>query len=372
MKYPILYHKASTGKFQQWEIWTDGHAIFTQYGQMGGKLQTSFRVATTKNDDKSNATTAPEQAVLEATAMWKFKNDRKYFETIEDAEKTPLMLPMLAHSWDKHAKKYASDATAKWSIQPKLDGVRALAVKENGKVRLVSRGGKFYTVPHIQEYLKDILPDDVVLDGEIYSHGMDFQKISGAVKKIQNTTSQLKFWVYDMADENLTWIERWRAYEQLLFEHTEESSPIVLTPTHNMSGPLKPEDLESIHDEFVEQQFEGMILRNHKLPYRFGFRSNMLLKYKKFEDAEFKVIGYTNGKGKFSGCVIWVCENDLDPTKTFQVVPKATHEEKEQLLLIADEFIGKKMTVTFFGRSDEGIPRFPVGKTFRISEDIDG
>jgi hypothetical protein len=47
-----------------------------------------------------------------------------------------------------------------------------------------------------------------------------------------------------------------------------------------------------------------------------------------------------------------------------------TMEENDQQFKNKEKYIGKKLTVKFFGRTDEQIPRFPTGKAFRITEDL--
>ena len=102
--------------------------------------------------------------------------------------------------------------------------------------------------------------------------------------------------------------------------------------------------------------------------YRFGYRSNKLLKVKNFMDEEYEVIDYTTGVGKFDGCVIWICKNTNDDE--FKVVPQGTMEHRKELYEDADKYIGEMLKVQFFELTDDGIPRFPVGIGFRLKEDM--
>jgi bifunctional non-homologous end joining protein LigD len=60
------------------------------------------------------------------------------------------------------------------SYELKFDGYRALGLKANGRVRLLSRYGKDFTerFASIKHALKR-LPDDTVVDGEIVAYGED-------------------------------------------------------------------------------------------------------------------------------------------------------------------------------------------------------
>lgn len=177
--FPTLYHKARSGAVHSWQVETDGHIIISTHGQVDGKKIISQKVAEPKNVLRANATTASEQAVIEATAMHKFKLDRKYSLTPEEA-KEDVLLPMLAQPFEKREAKL----TYPLDVQPKLDGVRALARWEGDKVVLISRSGKPWLVTtHINEQLEHIMPKGTVLDGEIYLHGKGFQWITARTKK---------------------------------------------------------------------------------------------------------------------------------------------------------------------------------------------
>ena len=134
-KLETLYHKSKTGAIVQWNIWTEGADIVTKYGQIGGKMHTARKTATPKNVGRANATTADEQAILEAKAKHKKRLDGKYSLTIEDSNKE-VFLPMLASDFEKRKDK----VTYPVDVQPKLDGVRGLAYWEGGSVKLMSRG----------------------------------------------------------------------------------------------------------------------------------------------------------------------------------------------------------------------------------------
>ena len=127
-----LYKKAKTGKIQVYTSWTKGNELFSEYGELGGKIQESSIVCTGKNIGRANETSPEEQAILEGKAKCQLKKDKGYFETIEEAQTEVVFLPMLAKDGRKVKIKYPCDA------QPKLDGVRCMAKDGN----LMSRGGK--------------------------------------------------------------------------------------------------------------------------------------------------------------------------------------------------------------------------------------
>lgn len=139
---PTLYHRGKAGGIYSWRVWTAGDEIFTEYGLLGGEKQVARRRATPKNVGRSNATTAEEQARLEARAMWQNKRDRKYSETVEGAL-AELIRPMLTTDFES---RKARNVTYPVFVQPKLDGVRALVFWDEARRawEVRSRSGKSY------------------------------------------------------------------------------------------------------------------------------------------------------------------------------------------------------------------------------------
>jgi len=371
MKYPILYHKAKGGDLRQWEIWTVGDEIFTRYGQVNGKLQTSEpKVAVPKNVGKTNETLPEEQADLEAKALWTYKVQRKYSETPEAAQEQ-LPLPMLAHGYKGSKKKkfvWPGDA------QPKLDGVRCLAQRaEDGTISLTSRQGKPWTLPIIAEQLANWLPEGTVLDGEIYVHGESCQRITSWAKSADPNgksykpeSEQLVYHVYDMpmieGDDSLAWSRRRYHLETVVVE----SACVQIVRSKTVQD---EQALWEQHGNFIQAGYEGAILRGYEGLYLWGYRSAELLKVKQFQDDEFEVTGARDGKGKMAGCVVFVCRNDNND-RTFECTMKTTMQERRRMYQEADQYIGKMLTVRFFDRTDDCLPRFPVGIVFRDIIDL--
>lgn len=75
----------------------------------------------------------------------------------------PPVLPMLA----KPAKTFPADG---YSYEPKWDGFRCLVFKDGDSVELTSRNTKPLTryFPEVAEALREVLPERIVLDGEIF------------------------------------------------------------------------------------------------------------------------------------------------------------------------------------------------------------
>ncbi len=367
--FPTLYHRGSNGAIYSWSVWTEGSNILTEYGQVNGKKQTSKKKAEAKNVGRSNATTPEEQAVEEARSMWNYKVERKYKESKEQAEKEPILLPMLAKDFAKHKKK----VTYPCLIQPKLDGLRCLAMwnQDQTEIKLRSRAGKEFYIPHIQQCLQKALGPNEILDGELYIPGESFQTITSLVKRFQDDTYRLEYHVYDYADledPELNNDQRNEIVGEVVFDRIKKKKgkhPIEMVKTEFAA---REEEVYHYHNKFVSEGYEGAIVRSPGEPYKFAYRSDGLLKLKDFQDEEYRIVDYTNGKGKFENCAIWVCETENGDT--FQVTPKGTFEQREQMYEEAEDYLNCWLKVRFQEKTDDGIPRFPVGIGVRIPEDM--
>ncbi len=381
---PTLYGDSAHGKRKMWNISVslkDGAGVIkTEHGYVDSSKVIAERVITVgKNIGKRNETTPFQQATNEMQAMWKKKKDAGYTEasgsgaTATTAETTVTSatsaatttttiqtpLPMLAQDFNKRGKSIIFPCLA----QRKLDGVRCVATA-NG---LFSRNAK--TFPHLQHIKRELsgVLGSLILDGELYSDTLTFQEVVGLVKKTKlkpddtAKLNQIHLCVYDIIDTEKDNEERNQVLADFLATHSFKH----IRPLESVECRTR-EDLKTIHDRYVAEGYEGLMLRNKKGKYRVNVRSTDLQKYKEFEDAEYKVVGYKTGEGQESGCVIWLCATEKG--QEFAVRPRGTHEERAELLADADSYVGKKLTVRFQELTTDGIPRFPVGIGLRDYE----
>src|ERR1039458_9390825 len=257
MNLPTLFHRGKRGVLFQWRVWTEGPKILTEYGQVDGAKQTSCKLAEAKNVGKSNATSAASQAESEAQSMWTSKRDRKYSDTPEGAQ-DPLLLPMLAHPF---AKRKGKGIVFPCDIQRKFNGVRCLAAWGADGVVLYSRNGKTYNIPHISQFLSRVLPEDTILDGEIYIHGETLQRINGLVKKNRPESLELEYHVYDVprcrGEEDEIWENRLFAKNDLFEYWIKGSGPVKNVETLTCNS---EDEVHFYQRLFVEEGYEGAIV----------------------------------------------------------------------------------------------------------------
>jgi len=365
MKFPTLYYCDSHNNIREWKIRTEGSNIITEHGVDDGSTQTAIKTAKPKNVGKSNETSGAEQAILQAKAMHKKKLEQKYTE--DPSGKKVLLRPMLAHTLSD-----LSEVQYPVYVQPKLDGCRCLIYWNDDKTDIIleSRQGKLFDVEHIKQAWKPHLPSDVVIDGELYKHGIPFETLISWVKNPAVTDrDELEFHYYDCILRSKLSLNQSQRFHLLdnIESKISTSNPmdirLVRVPTDRLSC---KEQLENNFEFYSLEEYEGAILRNPDGVYKIAGRSNDLLKYKEFMEEEFEIIGFKDGDGKEKEVVIWICKT-LDGVK-FDVRPAGTYESRARLYKEAHKYIGKMLTVKFQGYTEDESLRFPVGKTIRDYE----
>lgn len=115
------------------------------------------------------------------------------------------------------------------------------------------------------------------------------------------------------------------------------------------------------HDNFVQAGYEGAMLRLFDGIYGQGQRSRHLLKVKEFDETEFEFECFEQGQREED--LIAVCCN-ANGIK-FRAKMIGTKLQKQILETECGELQGAMLTVKHFGYTEDGLPRFPIGKGFR-------
>lgn len=363
---------------------------------MGAETSSSVTVKG-KNVGRSNETTALEQAALEMESRIKKQLDKGYVRTLEESlapatNSLGLAQPMLAQPSKKVDLKKVDWLTA--YTQPKLDGHRMLA--HDG--RAWSRGGKLIgTVGHILIELKERGLLDMPLDGELYLHGLNLQKIGSLAKKQQPGTEGLEYHVYDLVTDG-PYAERYEELRDRLLTTAFPGCKVKLVQALPVTVEVRPdvkEELAQREASFRAQGYEGMMLRWGGSPYMSGKRSDSLIKFKQFQDAEFKIIGVVekqrryladtadtvdvmdsvpakyrylvqaDAHGPYIQRGAWNCR--VEGGGEFQVTIQGTMYEQAQLTYEAlrGEHIDKELTVSYLYFSDDNLPQIPTALRFR-------
>ena len=340
----VLYNTSrATGRTKVWSVRVEGHLVWVKHGALDGKQVEHETVC----KDKKNKD-AHQVALDYAQSLWDKKRKIGY-DTTQGAVRQGFF-PMLAQEYTGEPLAFPC------LVQPKLDGIRCLVYTgPNGLVFQSRNQTHFQEFAHLAKGLAPFFEQhpDVILDGELYHHDLDFQAITSIVRrKGHEDVSKIEYHVYDCfyPDKSVPYQERYA------FLQTLKAPSVVVVEASTIQ---RTAQIVTYHEAFVELGYEGIMIRNPTAFYQEQIRSKGLLKYKLFKEQEYEVIGHVEGKG---GVPVFVCETN---GKTFQVMVKSTMEDKKNSMEHVTSFYHQWLTVKYQELSKDGIPRFPVGIGFR-------
>ena len=288
--------------------------------------------------------------------------------------------PLLAGKFDPAKAKFPYAAT------PKIDGIRFLMV--NGQA--VSRSFKPIRNKYIQDLLSTALPDGV--DGELTA-GNNFQDSTSNIMRIDGEPN-FKCWIFDYVDPDGPMLGYRSRMEQLKsFEPFDLPNYEVLYPEIVFTQ----EEADQLMTSYIEQAYEGLMLRDPNGIYKFGrstVNENILLKVKNFIDDEAVVVGFKEKmhndnpatKDAFGRTERSTAKAGLKPTgllggfllrtsdgKEFTCGSGLNDELRQEIWKNRDSYLNRLVKYKYmeFGiKEDTGIPRHPVFIGFRSEDDL--
>lgn len=332
------------------------HELITQYGVENGTIQTSIYPY-----DANSLRTANQQAKSEAKSKYSRLIKYNGYRPGRDQVDTPShIVPMKAHKYEDQKHKL------KWPlyVQPKLNGMRCLAVRDAESITLTTGlGNDITTMDHIKQELLQVMEIGEVWDGELYCHGMPLNQIMGIVKAnksmyVLEERQQIQYHVFDKCLEGVPFNARFRSFLGIGL-YSDRCKYVKLVQTEG----IDKEDEVLFYKDFVKRGYEGMMYRNTDGLYAHK-RSYDILKRKDFKDDEFKILRGIEGKGKLEGCLAsFECETK--DGKIFNVPMNGTHHYLEQLWCSEFMWVDKYLTVKYLELSEYGIPQIPKGIAIR-------
>ena len=293
--------------------------------------------------------------------------------TTDDGFTLPMLAKVLKDNKPFDKRKYLG--------QYKINGVRCIigAIKTNdlfNPIRLTyrSREGTDWTpkLTWMDEVIKPELEDDLLdamleegacLDGELYLPGYKVNDINSFVKNEKLPQHyQLQYWCYDIAIDNMSYEARRKfrteninricytfdTYDQ----HLNNKSKLILLPDVAICD---IDDATRFRDKFISLGFEGLIVRDVSSAYQFGARNLAMLKYKRVDDAKFKIVDIVPEGVRTTLCK-FVLRNDIND-ELFEATGNFDHSRQEYILKHKEDFIGKLATCEFRERS--GVKNVP-------------
>ena len=395
--------KASTGKFrfaivetsEEWDEERHGYVIQRSYGQVKGKTTLSPAIIVDRTKQKR---TWKEQLELQYNSEVKKYLDKGYVKVdkhpndySEDelneifgevkTNQYGVIKPMLA----KQAKdiKNLKIFDKEYYISRKINGVRCLIYYDGNQVRTSSRGAINYDIaiyhiithPLIEKFFKN--HPDAILDGEIFKKNLSLNFISGICRsqKTVNDGKNLQFYWYDIVNLQMPFSKRWNTMQEWSKElqlsdfdpdkqFSNDELHIQFLPQEKISG---WNNMKKLHDEWVQDGWEGAVIRLAESIYKPGARGNDWIKIKVYQDAEYPIIGISEGLREEDMCFILETPNG----QQFKCKPMGDREQKQWYRDHIDELKGKLLTIKYFEMSGvEGaeIPQQPIGICVRDYE----
>lgn len=228
-------------------------------------------------------------------------------------------------------------------MSEKLDGIRAIWT---GKA-LLTRKGKLI---HAPDWFLKMLPD-FAIEGELWCGRERFNLVQSTVLDQvpdEQRWRQVRFMLFDMLDADETWSFALR-YRKLA-DWVEKNDAANV-------GYIEQREIASEHallahlDSVTNAGGEGVMLRRIDSLYRPG-RTDDLIKVKKYQDAEAKVIGYKTGTGKYQGLMGSILVQ-AESGVTFYIGSGFTDEQRKY-----PPAIGDVVTYRFNGYTNNKLPRF--------------
>lgn len=258
--------------------------------------------------------------------------------------------PMLAKKYpESHHESY-------YYIQEKLDGNRCIATfnQTTQQWEYYARSGKRLNVSFDMSWADP----NYVYDGEVMTLSKagtrDFNRTNGTINSKYGDKSGLHYFIYDLIIDDLTYESRYALINCLreAVEHKQDGgwqvSPnvsflpvldkVFVWPNPEYNGPL-----DRWLDYIVAKGGEGIILRDPDGHYEHK-RTDALLKYKKVQTMDLRVIGWNEGKGKYEGLIgSFACETD-----DHEIQVNVAGMDDAVRMSNPDDWIGKIIEVAYF------------------------
>lgn len=374
--YQPLYTRDAADNIRSWQIVEGGEGKYkTVAGLLGGKLvHSDWTQAEAKNIGRSNATTPVEQARSEIVAQYRHKLARKYHEDRMVVGRYKFFAPMLAQKYE---------GWKNWIIvytQPKLDGIRAIISAEGASTR---QGKPISTVPHVLKALEPVFAayPELVLDGELYNHELrhDFNELSSVIRRPKPSPADLakaeklvQFHIYDVAagfggsfGERIGSLHTLIGYGMGFSDPLDAPDCIKFVYT---TAAATLEQLDQAYGLFLEQGYEGQMVRLPPVEYEEGKRSKSLLKRKEFEDIEVDLVDVEEGIGNWAG----YAKSATIRLPDGQTQSSGMRGDKAQMAgVLAGWRKYSKVTVRFQNKTPDGLLRFPVITDWHEGERVD-
>ena len=280
------------------------------------------------------------------------------------------------------ANKFKGEINEPVQVTLKLDGIRCSAlIDENNNIKFLSRQGKeILGLNQIESVLKDMNLQGYMLDGELIRINTDnlpsdenFKLTTSIVSSKDENKQGLEYVIFDIVpledykkrECKLIYAKR----KKMLKELIKENEFIKKVPTFATTKSV--EQIYEILKTVEEQNQEGLMLNTLTGLYKFGKRSNDLLKVKTFNTCDIFCTGVEEGDGKYAGTLgAIICDYKGYKLK---VGSGLTEEQRDFYWNNKSKIVNKIVEIKYFEESSDKDGnlslRFPVFMQVRDDKD---
>ena len=240
------------------------------------------------------------------------------------------------------------DVSDYW-VSEKLDGVRG---RWDGQ-RLVTRAGQPIIPPR---WFTAHWPE-TAMDGELWIGRGRFDEVSGLVRAgpaDDRAWHKVRFMVFDLPTHGGTFEARVQRMRTLL-----STTGIAWLQPVAQFRVASAATLDAKLKQVAADGGEGLVLHRRGALYRVG-RSDDLIKYKLYDDAEARVVAHTPGKGKYAG-MLGALVMKLPDGRQFRLGSGFTDAQRAN-----PPPVGSLVTYRYNGLTSKGLPRFARFQRIRL------
>jgi len=279
----------------------------------------------------------------------------------------PVFKVQLAHKFE--SKRIENEKLV--ATEPKLDGVRCIAIVKNGHAILYSRNGKTLSDNYKTTIIADLnrlakegkIPNYVVFDGELM--GSDFTATVSQIHRKSSVDVTNHFYhIFDWLPYS-DWLNQkstlscQEAREKLEDMHLEQNSKYLITVHRDI---VPPGDVKKMHDVYVTKGYEGVMIKTLNTNYKFG-RGHNVSKLKDFHDVDLEVISFEEGEGKYEN-MLGAIVVDFNKVRV-NIGSGFTDEERKQIWENRNDFRNQIAEIRYQELTPDGSLRFPTFRGWR-------
>ena len=267
-------------------------------------------------------------------------------------------------------------------VSAKLDGIRCVCFDGVAYSRSLKPIRNKYIQSKFSEYSKHLNGfDGELIVGDPTASNVFQQSSSGVMS--EHGEPDFQFHIFDKVRSNTYELD----YLQIPMPYLPFVNVVTQLPCGNM------ESLMHIENQYVNEGYEGVMLRNPKAPYKFGrstVNEGFLLKVKRFADAEFKVVGFeernhnanaatTNalghtersshkgnlvGRGDLGSLLVQYANTTLSVGSGFN------DDQRTEIWNNQPKYLGQFAKVKYQSSGMKDLPRFPIFVGWRDQKDM--